>query len=122
MYVYLDIYEDTSHPELQVDHEPSVEEVRNRVRFLEREFDRRHVEAGRYQQIVAGLATANANLTDRLKELEAFAPEPASSRTQEKAAGGLSRDGEGVTSPVDRETQKGSDGARGLRYRRWFGG
>jgi hypothetical protein len=76
VYVYLDLYQDVSHPESQVDHEPLVEELRDRVRFLERELDRRSVEAERYQHIVAGLATANANLTDRLKELEAPAREP----------------------------------------------
>jgi hypothetical protein len=77
VYVYLDLYQDVSHPESQVDHEPLIEELRDRVRFLERELDRRSVEAERYQHIVAGLATANANLTDRLKELEAPAREPA---------------------------------------------
>ena len=77
VYVYLDLYQDMSHPKSQVDHEALVEELRDRVRFLERELDRRSVEAERYQHIVAGLATANANLTDRLKELEAPAREPA---------------------------------------------
>ena len=73
VYVYLDLSQDMSqsHLESQVDHEPLIEELRDRVRFLERELDRRSVEAERYQHIVAGLATANANLTDRLKELEA---------------------------------------------------
>ncbi|MDQ3942876.1 MAG: hypothetical protein M3254_07205, partial [Actinomycetota bacterium] len=41
---------------------------------------RRSVEAERYQHIVAGLATANANLTDRLKELEAPVREPVASQ------------------------------------------
>src|SRR3712207_3663482 len=68
VYVYLDLYQNMSHPKSQVDHEALVEELRDRVRFLERELDRRSVEAERYQHIVAGLATANANLTDRLKE------------------------------------------------------
>jgi hypothetical protein len=80
VYVYLDLYQDMSHPKSQVDHEALVEELRDRVRFLERELDRRSVEAERYQHIVAGLARANANLTDRLKELEAPAREPVASR------------------------------------------
>ncbi len=88
VYVYLDLYRDMSNPESQVDHEPLVEELRDRVRFLERELDRRSVEAERYQHIVAGLATANANLTDRLKELEAPTRAPVSSQTSEDAAGG----------------------------------
>ena len=76
VYVYLDLYQDICHPESQVDHEPLVEELQDRVRFLERELDRRSVEAERCQHIVAGLARANANPTDRLKELEAPAREP----------------------------------------------
>jgi hypothetical protein len=80
VYVYLDLSQDMSHPESQVDHEPLVEELRDRVRFLERELDRRSIEAERYQHIVAGLATANANLTDRLKELEAPVREPMASQ------------------------------------------
>ena len=79
VYVYLDLYQDMSPPESQGDYEPLVEELRARVRFLERELDRRSVEAERYQHIVAGLATAHANLTDRLKELEAPAREPGAS-------------------------------------------
>ena len=96
VYVYLDVYEDMSQPESQVDHELLVEGPRDRVRFLKRELDRRSLEAERYQQIVAGLATANANLTDRLEELEAPAGETASSHTHGDASGGPSRNGEGV--------------------------
>jgi hypothetical protein len=80
VYVYLDLYQDMSHPKSQVDHEALVVELRDRVRFLERELDRRSVEAERYQHIVAGLATANANLTDRVKELEAPVREPVASQ------------------------------------------
>ncbi len=80
VYVYLDLYQDMSHPKSQVDHKALVEELRDRVRFLERELDRRSVEAERYQHIVAGLATANANLTDRLKELEAPGRKPVASQ------------------------------------------
>jgi hypothetical protein len=125
VYVYLDVYQDMSHPESQVDHEPLVEELRDRVRFLERELDRRSIEAERYQHIVARLATANANLTDRLKELEAPAPEPASSQTHEDAAEGPSRNGEGrccCAAPAGREPQNGFDGVRAPWWRRWFGG
>jgi hypothetical protein len=124
VYVYLDVHEDVTQVESQVDHEPLVEELRDRVRFLERELDRRSIEAERYQHIVAGLATANANLTDRLKELEAPAPEPASSQTHEDAAEGPSRNGEGpvVAAPAGREPQNGSDGVRAPWWRRWFGG
>ncbi|MDQ3864044.1 MAG: hypothetical protein M3317_11200 [Actinomycetota bacterium] len=80
VYVYLDLPQDMSYPESQVDRDPLVEELRDRVRLLERELDRRSVEAERYQHIVAGLAQANANLTDRLKELEAPVREPGASQ------------------------------------------
>jgi hypothetical protein len=122
VYVYLDAYQDMSNPESQVDHEPLVEELRDRVRFLERELDRRSLEAERYQQIVAGLATANANLTDRLKELEAPAREPASSQTHEEAAGGPSPSEEGASAaPGGQEAQKGADSPREPWWKRWFG-
>jgi len=121
VYVHLDMYQDVSNPESQVDHEPLVEELRDRVRFLERELDRRSLEAERYQQIVAGLATANANLTDRLKELEAPAPEPASSQTREDGTGGPTRGGKGgVATPADREPQNGSESVREPWWKRWF--
>jgi hypothetical protein len=48
-----------------------VGELRDRVRFLERELERRGNEADRYQRIVAGLAQANANLTEQVREIEA---------------------------------------------------
>ncbi len=76
VYVHIDLSQDMSQPESQVYHEPLIEELRDRVRFLERELDRRSVEAERYQKIVAGLAQANANLTDRLKELDAPTAQP----------------------------------------------
>src|SRR3712207_3419830 len=82
VYVYLDLYQDMSQPKSQVDHEALVEELRDRVRFLERELDRRSIEAERHQQIVARLASANANLTDRLKALDAPPPEPAAHQHQ----------------------------------------
>ena len=123
VYVCLDMSRDMSNPESQVDHEPLVEELRDRVRFLERELDRRSIEAERYQQIVAGLATANVNLTDRLKELEAPVPEPASSQTHEEVAGGPSPSGEEggrVHAPADREPQSRSEGVKKPWYKRWF--
>jgi len=48
-----------------------VEELRDRVAFLERSLERRSVEAERYQQIVAGLTQTNNQLATRLRELEA---------------------------------------------------
>jgi hypothetical protein len=122
VYVYLDMSQDMSNLESQVDHEPLVDELRDRVRFLERELDRRSIEAERYQQIVAGLATANVNLTDRLKELEAPTREPAASQAHEEAAEGPSPGGEGevVPAPAEREPQSRSEGVRKPWYKRWF--
>jgi hypothetical protein len=113
VYVYLDLYQDMSYPESQVDYEPLVEKLRDRVRFLRRELDRRSVEAERYQYIVAGLATANANLTDRLKRLGALAREPWASQ---EASGGSSsaagRDDREEPRPGGEEAQE----ARGWQF------
>jgi hypothetical protein len=77
VYVYLDLSQDTSHPESQIHSGPLVEELveelRGRVAFLERELERRSVEAERYQQIVAGVTQTNNQLASRLRELEASA-------------------------------------------------
>jgi hypothetical protein len=52
-----------------------VEEMRAEVHYLRgqlhQELGRRSAEAERYQQIVAALTTANASLSERLRELEA---------------------------------------------------
>jgi hypothetical protein len=75
VYVYLDLSQDMSQPESQVHRDPLVEELleelRDRVAFLERSLERRSVEAERYQQIVAGLTQTNNQLASRLRELEA---------------------------------------------------
>jgi hypothetical protein len=59
VYVYLDLLQDMPHSESQVHRDPLVEELveelRDRVTFLERALERRSIEAERYQQIVAGL-------------------------------------------------------------------
>jgi hypothetical protein len=108
VYVYLDLYQDVSHLKSQVDHEALVEELRDRVRFLERELDRRSVEAERYQQIVAGLATANANLTDRLKELE---PPVAQAAPSQEPPGASESAGEGQERAEPRSGAAGSQEA-----------
>jgi hypothetical protein len=62
-------------PESQAHRDPLVEELveelRDRVAFLERSLERRSVEAERYQQIVAGLTQTNNQFATRLRELEA---------------------------------------------------
>ena len=73
--MYLNLSQDMSHSESQLHRDPLVEklveELRDRVAFLERELERRDVEADRYQQIVAGLTQTNNQLSTRLRELEA---------------------------------------------------
>ncbi len=51
--------------------EELVEELHDRVAFLEWELERRSVEAERYQQIVADLTQTNNQLASRLREIEA---------------------------------------------------
>jgi hypothetical protein len=80
VYVYLDLSQDMSRPKSQVHHDPLVEELledlRDRVAFLERSLERRSVEAEHYQQIVAGLTQTNNQLASQLRELEAPPQEP----------------------------------------------
>ena len=87
---YLDLYEDTSQHESQSHRDPMVEELveelRDRVAFLERPLERRSIEAERYQQIVAGLTQTNNNLSARVLELEAPVETPASHQPGETAA------------------------------------
>jgi len=51
--------------------EDLIDELRDRVRFLEGELERRGEEAARYQEIVGRLSIANAQLSARIPELEA---------------------------------------------------
>ncbi len=64
-----------SHSESQLHRDPLVEELveelRDRVAFLERALDRRGAEAERYQQIVAGLTQTSNQLATQLHQLEA---------------------------------------------------
>jgi hypothetical protein len=94
VYVYLDLSQDMSHSESQLHRDPLVEELveelRDRVAFLERELERRGMEADRYQQIVAGLTQANNQLSTRLRELEApqVPPEASESVVEEPERAG----------------------------------
>jgi hypothetical protein len=68
---YLDLSRDTSKPESQVHRDPMVkelvEELRDRVAFLERSPEQRSVEAERYQQMVVGLTQTNNRLSATLE-------------------------------------------------------
>jgi hypothetical protein len=99
VYVYLDLSQDMSHSESQLHRDPLVEELvaelRDRVAFLERELERRGMEADRYQQIVAGLTQANNQLSTRLRELEApqVPPEASESVVEEPERAGRTSTG-----------------------------
>ncbi len=83
-----------------------IESLQDQVAFLRAELERRGEEADRYQRIVAGLAQTNANLSERVRELEA-APEPRDeSETPREDAGGVEDRGESA------EPQQGAQKAR----------
>jgi hypothetical protein len=126
VYVYLDLSQDTSHPESQVHRDPLVEELveelRDRVAFLERSLERRSLEAERYQQIVAGLTQTNNNLSARVLELEPAAAPPMPSQASEEPAQDTASTAPGYAPrPGDLEAQTGAQRPRSL-WRRIFGG
>ncbi len=90
--------------------------MQDQIAFLRAELERRGEEADRYQRIVAGLAQTNANLSERVRELEAPSEprdEPETSR--EDAGGGEGQD-------VRAEPQTATETARRPWWVRWFGG
>jgi hypothetical protein len=73
------------------------------------------LEAERYQHIVAGLATANANLTDRLKELEAPTRDPVASQEPPGASQSV------VDEPERAQPRSGTGGAHeAAEFRSWW--
>ena len=123
VYVYLDLSQDTSQPESQVHRDPMVEELveelRDRVAFLERSLERRSVEAERYQQIVAGLTQTNNNLSARVLELEAPAAPPVHPEPSEEPAQDAAN---GSPGPAPRSGgAEAQDGSERPWWRRWFG-
>jgi hypothetical protein len=90
VYVYLPLSLDKSHPESQIHRDPLVEELieelRDRVAYLERSLERRSVEVERYQQIVAGLTQTNNQLSARVLQLEAPTEPTGPAESHEKPA------------------------------------
>ena len=122
MYEYLDLSQDTSHPASQVHRDPLVEELveelKNRVAFLERALERRSVEAERYQQIVAGLTQTNNQLATQLREI-VEAPATTQPAPSQEPPGGT----ESVVEEPQREEPRSSTGsAESPWWRRVFGG
>jgi hypothetical protein len=93
-----------------------IEELREEVHYLReqlnRELERRSAESERYQRIVAGLTQANANLTERLRELEPPSEPPGG---PPNAGAGLAREAR----PGGEEAQEDSERPW---WRRVFGG
>jgi hypothetical protein len=110
VYVYLDLYQATSHPESQVDHDPMVEELRDRVRFMERQLEAERDAHREARRIIAGLV-------QRIPELEAPAHPEASERSETTAHAPA----EAAPGPAP-----GTDDFRASEsapwWRRWFGG
>ncbi len=124
VYVYLDLSSDTSQTKSQIHRDPLrdelVEELRDRVAFLERSLERRSLEAERYQQIVAGLTQTNNQLSARVLELEAPAPSSTPSQASEEAA---REPAEASPGPSPRPAGEGpQEGAQRPWWRRVFGG
>ncbi len=97
-----------------------IESLQDQVAFLRAELERRGEEANRYQRIVAGLAQTNANLSERVRELEA-APEPRDEpETSRQDAGGVEDRGEPVE--AQETAREPEETARRPWWVRWFGG
>jgi hypothetical protein len=127
VYVYLDLSQDKSHSESQVYSNPLVEELieelRDRVAFLERTLERRGIEAERYQQIVAGLTQTNNQLATRLRELEPPPAEAAPPKGTAEAFTVASEEGPARAEPRLRaeEPQEPAQEERRSWWRRMFG-
>src|ERR671913_2335206 len=71
VYVYLDLPQDKSHPESQVESEVLVESLQDQISFLRTQLDVRAEEIQRRDVIISQLTQANAALAARVPELEA---------------------------------------------------
>ena len=122
VYVYLDLSQDKSHPESQIHRDPLVEELieelRDRVTYLERSLERRSVEAERYQQIVAGLTQTNNQLATQLREI-VEAPATTQPAPSQEPPGGTESV---VEEPQREEPWSSTGGAKSPWWRRVFGG
>jgi hypothetical protein len=71
VYVSLDLSQDKSHPESQVESEALVESLQDQITFLRTQLDVRAEEIQRRDVIISQLTQANAALAARVPELEA---------------------------------------------------
>ena len=86
-----------------------VESHENRIASLERELERRGVEAERYQQIVAGLTQANTEQARTIRAIEAPAPEEESPEAAETVEEEELGEDEGVDEHDRREGEVGRE-------------
>lgn len=94
-----------------------VEELRDRVAHLERELERRGVEAMRYQEIVAGLTRTNAELSARLPELTAGEDHGDTAEARESP-----ESADPTRTPTDTPGEPEAPAQRVPWWRRMFGG
>jgi hypothetical protein len=113
VYVSLDLSQDKSHSESQVESEALVESLQDQISFLRTQLDVRAEEIQRRDVIISQLTQANAALAARVPELEA-AQQP--SEGAENAAEPVAR-----VSPTNNDTAEPERSDRPW-YRRWFGG
>jgi hypothetical protein len=111
VYVYLDLSQDKSHPESQVDSGALVESLQDQIAFLRTQLDVRAEEIQRRDVIISQLTQANAALAARVPELEAAESYEDGS---EEPAEATPAPGQGTTG-----AQNGSE--RVSWWRRWFG-
>ncbi len=112
VYVYLDLYQDKSHPESQVDHDPMVEELRDRVRFMERQLEAERDAHREARRIIAGLV-------QRVPELE---PAARTGADQEPPDPPETAAAEPERVDIGPATAGSQTSAQRPWWRRWFGG
>jgi hypothetical protein len=105
VYVYLDLSQDTSHPESQVHYEALVEDLRDQVHYLRSVLNEERDARRRADMIIAQLTQANAALAQRIPELEA--PQELSPDTARGAAG--AGPGEEESTPAQEGPQNASE-------------
>jgi hypothetical protein len=114
VYVYLDLSQDMSHPESQIHRNSLVEELKDRVRFLEDQMQQANERDRENRRIIAAL-------TSRIPELEA----PREQEAPQEPPGGPQSAGAGSNReeapPAGDGTQEGAE-PRSSWWRRVFGG
>jgi hypothetical protein len=114
VYVSLDLSQDKSHPESQVESEVLVESLQDQITFLRTQLDVRAEEIQRRDVIISQLTQDNAALAARVPELEAAQE---LSEGAESAAEPAAR-----VSPTSNDTAEPSASEQRPWWRRMFGG